>query len=514
MSRQSGRTRAPASGAEPCRRAGAQATQPPESESRDEVGLEADLPEGWQRLPLASMVEANAHIQYGILQPGPDTPGGVPYVRPSEIQNDEIAVGDLRRTTRAIADQYARSSLLPGDVLLSIVGSIGKVALVPPELAGANITQSSARLRPRAGVVDSRYLAWLLRSPHARRAFDAAELGTGVHRLNIGDLRQMLMPLAPLPEQKRIVEKIDALLAEVTAAREHLTRVRELLRRLRQSVLAAACSGRLTEEWRARHAAEALPADAVLAARRRAWIQAETIRRAREDRSVDETELAKRYAAPPGPDARGEAPESWLWTTLDQITLLSGGLTKGQKRSACARLRRVPYLRVANVQRGHLDLSVMKEIDATDPEIGELQLQAGDILLNEGGDIDKLGRGWVWEGQIATCIHQNHVFRARPLAEVVNPYFVSHYANAVGQDFFFSAGSQTVNLASISLSRVRTLPVPLPPLAEQAEIVHRVGALLARADAIENAVGTAAIHSERASRAILDRALRGKLGAT
>jgi restriction endonuclease S subunit len=82
----------------------------------------------------------------------------------------------------------------------------------------------------------------------------------------------------------------------------------------------------------------------------------------------------------------------------------------------------VPYLRVANVQRGHIDLSVIKEIDAADSEIGELQLQSGDILLNEGGDIDKLGRGWVWEGQIATCIHQNHVFRARPLAEIANPY--------------------------------------------------------------------------------------------
>jgi type I restriction enzyme S subunit len=115
---------------------------------------------------------------------------------------------------------------------------------------------------------------------------------------------------------------------------------------------------------------------------------------------------------------------------------------------------------VANVQRGHVDLSVIKDIEATDNEIADLRLQNGDILLNEGGDVDKLGRGWVWEGQTDTCIHQNHVFRARPVAESVNPYFVSHYANTLGQDYFFTAGAQTVNLASVSLRKVRALPAP------------------------------------------------------
>ena len=313
-------------------------------------------------------------------------------------------------------------------------------------------------------------------------------------------IAELEQAIGELNEVLRLLREGDGNTPEPKANRS----VREILKRFRQSVLAAACSGRLTEKWRKRNAPAGLSADAVLAARRRAWVRAEAIRRAREGRSVGDAELVKRFVAPVEPDAPREAPESWLWTTLDQITLLSGGLTKGQKRSAHASLRRVPYLRVANVQRGHLDLSVIKEIEATDAEIAELQLRSGDILLNEGGDIDKLGRGWVWEGQIAICIHQNHVFRARPLAELVNPYFVSHYANAIGQDFFFSAGAQTVNLASVSLSKVRTLPVPLPPPAEQAEIVRRVGALLAHADAVEARVGTAVMHSDSASRALLD----------
>jgi type I restriction enzyme S subunit len=311
----------------------------------------------------------------------------------------------------------------------------------------------------------------------------------------------------------RMAERLDALLAKVSGTRERLTRAREALKRFRQSVLSAACSGRLTEEWRAHHAPEALSADAVLTARRRAWVRAATSRRANEGRPISEADLLKRYVAPAEPDAPGDAPDSWLWTTLDQITLLSGGLTKGQKRGAHVKVRPVPYLRVANVQRGHIDLSVIKEIEATEAEIAELQLQSGDILLNEGGDIDKLGRGWVWEGQIAACIHQNHVFRARPVAESINPYFVSYYANALGQDFFFSAGAQTVNLASVSLSKVRTLPVPLPPSAEQAEIVRRVETLFALADTIEGGLRAAVVRIESLSHAILAKAFRGELVA-
>src|SRR5438034_7653527 len=98
--------------------------------------------EGWALVPLSEVVEPSAPIQYGILQPGPNTAGGVPYVRPTEIRRDCVEVTSLRRTTFEIAEKYARSSLKPGDVVLSIVGSIGKVAIVPKILDGANITQS------------------------------------------------------------------------------------------------------------------------------------------------------------------------------------------------------------------------------------------------------------------------------------------------------------------------------------------------------------------------------------
>src|SRR5437868_13304656 len=99
-------------------------------------------------------------------------------------------------------------------------------------------------------------------------------------------------------------------------------------------------------------------------------------------------------------------PPGWAWATLAQISELKGGITKGQKRRATDVLRTVPYLRVANVQRGYLDLEV-KEIEATQDEIADLRLLPGDILLIEGGNREHLGRGWIWQGEVAECIHQN-----------------------------------------------------------------------------------------------------------
>src|SRR5574341_1244988 len=110
---------------------------------------------------------------------------GVPYVRPTEIVENVIDLASIRRTTPAIAAIYKRSLLKPNDSMLSIVGTIGKVALVPPDLDGGNITQSSVRIRVRPEVTSSRYIAWALRSPALTRQFDQHRLGTAVPRLNV-----------------------------------------------------------------------------------------------------------------------------------------------------------------------------------------------------------------------------------------------------------------------------------------------------------------------------------------
>ncbi len=161
-----------------------------------------------------------------------------------------------------------------------------------------------------------------------------------------------------------------------------------------------------------------------------------------------------------------------LVVSLGAIAEVVSGVTKDEKRQQGDRLIEVPYLRVANVQRGYLDLTEMTTIRVEPARAEKLRLQAGDILFNEGGDRDKLGRGWVWEDQVADCIHQNHVLRARLSTADFDPWFVSIWGNSgFGRQWFELNGSQTTNLASLNLSRLRGFPIPAVPLAEQRRVV-------------------------------------------
>lgn len=128
----------------------------------------------------------------------------------------------------------------------------------------------------------------------------------------------------------------------------------------------------------------------------------------------------------------------------------------------------VPYLRVANVQAGYVDLTEVKSTPATEGEVQQFGLKEGDVLLTEGGDFDKLGRGCLWEGQVEPCIHQNHVFRVRPDTARLNSRFFAHYLqSAKAKSYFLRCAKKTTNLASINLSQLKQLPVPDVPLEDQ-----------------------------------------------
>jgi type I restriction enzyme, S subunit len=204
-----------------------------------------------------------------------------------------------------------------------------------------------------------------------------------------------------------------------------------------------------------------------------------------------------------------DLPEGWEWSSLGAIGEIVGGVTVDKKRRPNNPIT-VPYLRVANVQRGYLDLSEMKSITVERRVAEALVLKKGDILLNEGGDRDKIGRGWVWDGQIDRCIHQNHVFRVRPYDPAINPYFVSHFANEMGRRFFVEKGKQTTNLASISMSKISQLPIPVVPAAELQEAMRVLNeSLLATID-VEAELKSAAI-TVAARQSILKAAFVGRL---
>jgi len=200
----------------------------------------------------------------------------------------------------------------------------------------------------------------------------------------------------------------------------------------------------------------------------------------------------------------------WPSTTLGEIAEIAGGVTKDAKRQTDPAFVEVPYLRVANVQRGFLDLREVTTIRVPAEKAVALRLEVGDVLFNEGGDRDKLGRGWVWSGEIEGCIHQNHVFRAR-LCHGFDPKFVSWHGNTFGRDWFERHGRQTTNLASLNLTTLKAFPVPVPPLEEQQRIVAGLEARLSVLNTLRGAVERAQRRSTSLRRAVLDRAFRGEL---
>lgn len=173
----------------------------------------------------------------------------------------------------------------------------------------------------------------------------------------------------------------------------------------------------------------------------------------------------------------GEVPESWEIMPLSSCAYVQTGATKGREIPDADALE-VPYLRVANVQDGHLDLTEMKTIRIRKSELDGLLLRRDDVVLTEGGDFDKLGRGFIWEGQIEQCVHQNHIFAVRVNREKLLPRYFAYLAQSpYGRAYFLSVAHKTTNLACINTTKLRAFPVLIPQLDEQEEIAEILGTL-------------------------------------
>lgn len=396
---------------------------------------------------------------------------GIRWITPADLSGySETHIERGRRDLSQKGYDNSGAQLMPkGTVLISSRAPVGYCAVAANPIA---TNQGFKSLVLRDGIVPEFVRYYVIGS---KQYLESQASGTTFKELSGRATAQLLFPLAPTKEQRRIVAKIDELFSQIDEGERNLKRVQTLLKQYRQSVLKAAVTGELTKDWRAKNAGKGeTGADLlkrILKARRETWEAAELAKMKAKGKTPKDNDWQKKYQEPEPPDTSGlpKLPDGWVWATLDALTHIKGGVTVDSKRSLDG-TNEVPYLRVANVQRGHLDLRQMKRISVDQETVSELQLVKGDILLNEGGDIDKLGRGWVWEGQIEHCIHQNHVFRARPYCPEISSYLVSSFTNLFGQEFFVGVGKQTTNLASVSLSKLRTFPVPVMPADEAKQL--------------------------------------------
>jgi type I restriction enzyme S subunit len=455
-----------------------------------------ELPEGWVWTTLAQVADI-----------------GADQILPSrypERQFNYLALEHIEQGTGKIVDfsptagaeiKSNKFRFTPEHVLYGKLRPYLRKA-VAPDFDGISATDLLP-LKPFADRLDRRFLAWWLLSPQILDFVVTRQTGVKMPRLRSGDLRRMPIPLAPLPEQQRIVAKIEALFRESRRAREALDRVSALIARFRESVLAAAFRGDLTERD-----PDDEPASALLGC-----MQAERRRRWEEDlRAQGKDPQRYKYDEPAPPDTSDlpELPEGWVWTNVSQIGDVIGGLTKNAKRRTYA--LRLPYLRVANVYANELRLDDVQDIGIKDTEIDRVLLQSGDLLVVEGnGSIEQIGRVALWDGSIETCVHQNHIIKVRFEPTDLGEHVLFWLLSASGREQIVRVASSTSGLYTLSLSKVSSLPVPLAPLAEQRRIVARIEALFAQANAVEAAVAAARLRLDRLDQAILARAFRGEL---
>ena len=387
---------------------------------------------GWREITLG---EITAEISAGVSVNSESrtcSPGEVGVLKTSAVTYGTFRPNEHKTV---LPDEVARARLSPrkGAILVSrmnTVDLVGASVYVPADFPCLVLPDRIWQFIPTAAV-EPIWLHQYLSMPASRAAISGLASGTSGSMKNISKEKFLTLevPLPPLAEQRAIaailssiddlIEKTEAVIAQLQVVKKAV--MQELLTR-------------------------GLP---------------------RQHTRFKMTEV-------------GEVPETWAVSPLHMVASVQTGIAKGKPVTSGDTVD-VPYLRVANVQDGFVDLSEMKTLTVEPAALDRYALRAGDVLFTEGGDADKLGRGCAWRGQITPCLHQNHVFAVRPDGQRLLPDLLAYYAGSPrGKAYFLDCAKQTTNLASINSSQLKAMPVPVPPLDEQEQIVAAVAAIEGR----------------------------------
>jgi len=392
---------------------------------------------------------------------------GIPLVRIRDVLTS-------RTDTKYSGPLEAGYDVKDGDLLVGMDGDFNANTWNGGD---ALLNQRVSRIRCDKKYIEPSYLALVL--PGYLKLINDHTSSVTVKHLSIRTLAEIPLPLPPLAEQRRLVSKVDALSTRSKRARAELERVEALAGRARKAVLATAFDGTLTAVWRTKNPG------AVLTGRQ----------------SIDERCR---------PATIQRLPHGWAWHSIGGIAEVGGGITKNSKRDQL--MRKVPYLRVANVYEDRLDLSHVAEIGVGDNEVERTTLRAGDLLVVEGnGSIGQIGRVAEWGGEIDVCVHQNHIIRVRSFPEVCSRYLLYWMLSPRGRRAIESVAASTTGLHTLSLSKVAGLPVPLCRLEEQIEVIRRVEECLHRISLLSTEATSSLGLLNRLDRSILSRTFRGEL---
>lgn len=378
--------------------------------------------------------------------------GAVPWTTSAAIAEDDLYLTGPKRCISDDGLANSSSKVIPkGNLLVGTRVGVGKAVVNLIDIA---ISQDLTGVLLDTARVNGEFLAYQFKTGRVRSFFEGRKRGATIQGVSRSDLKDVPLSLPPLSEQNSISS---------------------ILQVVQQSIRSRGSELRFEQE-------------------RKIALIDYLYSRGSKGESLQKTVL-------------GTVPASWHVKKLDHVAVVQTGVTKGRQISQEEGIE-VPYLRVANVQDGYLDLSEVKTIVIRERELDRFSLKEGDVLMTEGGDIDKLGRGFMWEGQIEPCVHQNHVFAVRPDPSVMTPEFLTYYVqSSQAKGYFLSVGHRTTNLASINSTKLKALPTSVPSLREQAEIVE----ILSVCDEKINALASEIARHEELFQALLEELMTGKL---
>ena len=491
-----------------------------------------DLPPGWTLAQIGSLIPPNGIFCDGdwVESKDQNPDGDVRLIQLADVGDGTFMNRSSRFLTSEKAAELRCTYLKTGDILVArMPAPLGRACIFPLDGDDQHVTVVDVCIiRTDHDQVDRTYLCHVINFFGVRRQIDDLQTGTTRKRISRKNLSTVPIPLPPINEQRRIAARIDELFSKLDNGAQILRTARAELDLYRQAAFKHALEGRLTKEWREEHEANIETSEQLLA---RIQIERETQylqqirnwkasvqawekggKQGRKSSKPSRIKKAERISPAELTDLPS-LPRSWQYVRLSEIANVGSGMSVSKARKLADPIE-IPYLSVANVQRGALDLSRVKTMNIERSQLPDLELNRWDVLFNEGGDRDKLGRGWIWESQIEPCITQNHVFRASPvLVSEEHSKWISHWGNSFGQRYFETQGKQTTNLASINKAALSRCPIPLPPFEEQVEILRRIDIKTSIIDHIEQSIVTALERVDALRQSILSRGSNGQLVA-
>jgi type I restriction enzyme S subunit len=423
-----------------------------------------EVPEHWEISRLGYEAWVRARLGWKGLKAEEYVDDGFAFLSTPNIKGIAIDFDNVNFIDQHRFDESPEIKLCEGDVLLAKDGStLGTVNVVRTLPRPTTVNSSIAVITPNPRL-NGVYLFYLFDSSFMENTIQRIKGGMGVPHLFQADLNKFFLPIPPRTEQIRIAGFLDRETAKIDALVSEQQRLIELLKEKRQTVISHAVTKGLDKNARMK---------------------------------------------PSGIEWLGDVPKHWAVTPLKRLADVHTGVAKGKDNSSLKTIS-VPYLRVANVQDGYLDLEDVSMIDIPVKELERYALKPGDVLMNEGGDFDKLGRGYIWEGQIAQCISQNHVFAVRP-RKVESRWLNAITGSDYAQFYFMTRSKQSTNLASISSTNLMDLPVVHPPESEQSAILSFISEQTAHFDALTTEAQRAIDLLQERRTALISAAVTGKI---